>query len=451
VRLLPGLLFLLASLGVAAQERPDEFAYSVSLELSGDGALYQIEVPRPVYEGVTRADLGDVRIFNGRGEVVPHAWKPRPTPGTAPAAWVEVPFFPLRGKPGAPIEHLDIRAQRSAEGAIVRIISSEAGKTPPALLGYLVDATAFKHPMHVLDLDWRESGDGVNGSLKVEASDDLQRWRMLVSAAPLLSLEFGGHKLVQKTVDLPAAQYKYLRLTWPAGQEPIELTHVSIRPSDTVLEPARQWKQVPVRAGDKTGDYRFEPGGRIPVDRLRVTLPEPNTLVPAQVLARNADDQPWRTLASGVLYRLTHDGRDVVNADLGLERSGWEQWALRIDPRSGGLGSGVPEIEVGWVPRQLVFVARGQGPFSLAYGNARAEPADLAIQTLVPGWRSDAELKAATATTGPQQMLAGPRALRATPDYKTWTLWASLVLGVALLAWMAWVLARELRQSKPKA
>jgi hypothetical protein len=36
------------------------------------------------------------------------------------------------------------------------------------------------------------------------------------------------------------------------------------------------------------------------------------------------------------------------------------------------------------------------------------------------------------------------------PDYKTWTLWASLVVGVLLLAWMAWVLARELKAAPPK-
>ena len=265
MRLLPGLLCMLAAFGASAQERPDEFAYSVPLELSGDNALYQLEVPRPVYEGVTRADLADVRVFNGRGEIVPHAWKPRPAPGTAPAAWVELPFFPLRGSPGTPAENLDIRAERSAAGTIVRVISSGTGKAARRRCwGTWSTPPAFKRPMHALDLDWREPGAGMSGSLRVEASDDLQHWHTLVSAAPLVSLEFGGHKLVQKTVDLPAAQYKYLRLTWPPSQEPIELTRLSARPSDTLLEPARQWKQVPVRAGDKTGEYRFEPGGRMP-------------------------------------------------------------------------------------------------------------------------------------------------------------------------------------------
>jgi hypothetical protein len=449
MRRLTGLLCMLAAFGVAAQER-NEFAYSVPLELSGDSALYQLEVPRQVYEGVTRADLADVRVFNGRGEIVPHAWKPRPVPGTAHAAWVELPFFPLHGSAGTAAQSLDIRAERSGAGTIVRVFSSATSKVAPALLGYLVDTSAFKRPMQALELDWHEPGAGMSGSLRVEASNDLQRWHTLVSAAPLLSLEFGGHKLVQKTVDLPAARYKYLRLSWPPSQGTIELTRLSARPSDTLLEPARQWKQVQMREADKSGEYRFEPGGCIPVDRLRVTLPEPNTLVPAQFFARDADNQPWQEVASGVLYRLTHAGGEVVNTDFSVGAGSREQWLLRVDSRGGGIGSGLPHVEVGWVPQQLVFVARGEGPFVLAYGNARVKPADLPIQTLVPGWRSDAELTAATATAGPQQTLAGPRALQRVSDYKTWALWASLALGVLLLAWMAWALAREMRGVGPK-
>ncbi len=451
MRRLAGLLCMLTALGASAQERADEFAYSVPLGLSGDNALYQLEVPASVYAGVTRADLSDVRVFNGRGEIVPYAWKPRPAPGTEPAAWVELPYFPLRGSPGTPAEHLDVRAERSAAGTIVRVITGGTGKAAaPALLGYLVDATAFKRAMHEIDLDWRDAGAGLSGSLRIEASDDLQHWRTLVPAAPLVSLEFGGHKLVQKTVDVPTAQYKYLRLTWPSSQAPLELTRFAARPGDTLLEPARQWKQAPVRAGDKPGEYRFEAGGWMPVDRLRVTLPEPNTLVSAQILVRNTDDQPWQPVANGVLYRLMHGGREVTNADLSVGSRGWKQWLLRVDARGGGLGSGLPQVEVGWVPQQMVFVARGPGPFILVYGNGQAKAGDLPIQTLVPGWRSDAELPAASATAGPQQTLAGPRALQAVPNYKTWALWASLAIGVALLAWMAWVLAREMKGPGPK-
>ena len=103
------------------------------------------------------------------------------------------------------------------------------------------------------------------------------------------------------------------------------------------------------------------------------------------------------------------------------------------------------------VPQQLVFVARGSAPFQLAYGNASAQPGAYPIATIVPGWRSDEELQAASATTGAQRELAGARALRAPVDYKTWMLWGSLVVAVALLAWMAWQLMRQMQPQTPKA
>jgi hypothetical protein len=239
-------------------------------------------------------------------------------------------------------------------------------------------------------------------------------------------------------------------LIWQPGQNPADLTHLRARAGGTVLEPVRDGKQARVEPADRPGEYRFDPGAQVPVDRVFVTLPEPNSLVSAQVLVRNADDEPWQVVAGGVLYRLMHDGREVVDAGLTLGGSSWKQWLLRVDPRGGGMGPGLPRIDVSWVPRQLVFIARGEGPFALAYGNARARPADLPVQTLVPGWRSDAELQAAPAAAGPQQTVAGPRALRTVPNYKTWALWASLVVGVLLLAWMAWVLARELKAVPPK-
>ena len=55
-----------------------------------------------------------------------------------------------------------------------------------------------------------------------------------------------------------------------------------------------------------------------------------------------------------------------------------------------------------------------------------------------------AALNAAQASVGPQQDVAGAAALRERMDYKTWVLWGALGMGVALLAWMAWQLARQM-------
>lgn len=434
----------LISLCANAATASEEFAYAVPVTPSGQDALQQLEVPQAVYEGVVRADLADLRVVNASGEPVPHALRPRPAPGTEPGRLIELPYFPLTGSRDSRTDTLEIRTERTALGTIVRV-TTPGPKTDQVLRGYLVDVAQLDAPLHALELDWRVPIGDFSGTLQVEASDDLQSWRTLSIAAPLLRLTYGERELVRKTVELPAWKSKYLRLSWPSSQPPLELTRLRGRRSDVLLEPSRQWKRVTSHPGSKAGEYRFDPEGRMPVDRLRVSLPNPNTLVSVRVQARSRDDQPWQTLSTAVLYRLVHEGREVANPDLPVPGSGWSDWQLVVDQRGGGIGAGTPVIEVGWVPQQLVFVARGASPFRLVYGSASAKAAAIPIQELVPGWRSDAELTAQTASTGARQMLAGPRVLTPQPDYKVWALWGSLALGVAILAWMAWQLARQLR------
>ena len=86
---------LLAGTGAAyAAERPSDFAYGVPLEADGKEALYEVVLPASAYRGVVRADLADVRVFNGAGEVVPHAWRPRRTAGTEAAKPVALTLPP---------------------------------------------------------------------------------------------------------------------------------------------------------------------------------------------------------------------------------------------------------------------------------------------------------------------------------------------------------------------
>jgi hypothetical protein len=110
-----------------------------------------------------------------------------------------------------------------------------------------------------------------------------------------------------------------------------------------------------------------------------------------------------------------------------------------------------------------VFAARGEAPFQLAYGSRDAKPAAFGIATLVPGYKDEAtlDLRSAqpaakpaapaigAARTAAPQALGGAAATRERIDWKRWALWASLVLGVAVLGLMAFRLGRQM--SKPPA
>lgn len=450
---------------LAAAERPQDFAYGIPLGLEGREAFYQVEVPRAVYEGVLRADLGDVRVFNAAGEAVPHAFRERVTSSKAPPAAVKATLFPLRTDAPAGIEGLDLRVERTGGRTVVNLHTRDgkpAGGTK--LIGYVADASGVEGPVRAVVLELPANADNVMTRVRLEASDDLRQWATLASGASVLRLAAGGERLEQLRIEFPARKAKYLRLTWPGRAAPLELAGLAVEPGETIVEVTREWREAAGTAvKDAPGEFEFDLGGQFPVDRLRVALPQPNTVAVIDIFARAKPADPWRRVTGTTVYRLNREGDELKSPDIAIGGTTDRYWRMKIDPRGGGIGSGQPVFAAGWVPHRVVFAARGEAPFQLAYGSRDAKPAAYAIATLIPGYKDDASLDlrpaqageksqavaVGAARTAPPQALGGTAATRERIDWKRWALWASLVLGVAVLGWMAFRLGRQM--SKPPA
>jgi hypothetical protein len=461
--------WMLAVTGAAgAAERPADFAYGVSLATDGKDALYEVTLPPAVYGGVTRADLGDVRVFNGAGDPVPFAWRPRSMAGAESTPPVALTLFPLKAEPGTGVDGLSIRVRRSADGRSSIDVTSTGPrqKGEQRVVGYFVDLTPLDRGLRAIDLDWDPVPGGYAGKLRVEASNDLGSWRTWASAAPLVDLEMGGQRLQRKRIELPPQSAKYLRLSWMAQgvAAPPELISLWGELVDRTIEAQREWVLVDPAKGDNAGEYLFDLRGHYPVDRLRLRLPEANTVARVEWLVRDRADQPWRPLSRATAYRLRRDGSDVTSADLAISASTDRYWLLRVDQRGGGLGAGMPQLEAGWVPHTLVFAARGEPPFQLAYGRRGAQPAHHAIDTVIPGYREGAARKVRAASAGAphavnvssakaltQQELGGKARLEEAIDWRRWSLWGALVVGVMVLGAMAWRLVRQLDSRGPAA
>jgi hypothetical protein len=81
-------------------------------------------------------------------------------------------------------------------------------------------------------------------------------------------------------------------------------------------------------------------------------------------------------------------------------------------------------------------------PEDFAYGMPiHVDARDALYELEIPA----AEFKVRTASLGEQVTLAGAARLRAQTDYKKWTLWGILILGVFVLAAMAYRLARQVK------
>ena len=186
-------------------------------------------------------------------------------------------------------------------------------------VGYLVDLTALDRALRSIELEWQPVPDGFAGKLRVDASDDLGSWRTLVATAPLVNLEVAGQRLQQKRVELPQQKVKYLRLSWVpqgAGAAFPELASASGEPVEKTVEAAREWTQAEPARGEKPGEYLFDLRGHHPVDRVRLHLPEPNTVAQVELFTRDKSEQPWRSLARGVVYRLRRGEGEITSPEL---------------------------------------------------------------------------------------------------------------------------------------
>lgn len=424
----------------AAQERLEEFGYAVPIEFAPGDALYVLRLPEAVYRHAVRADLGDLRVFNSAGESIPYALR-QPLPildKTAPG--IRLPQFPVRGSTDRKTSD-DLKVEVRRDGTVVSVRAGKGG-SENAVTAWLIDASSFERPIEALELALNGEADVV-ARVGVDSSDDLKYWNRVVADAPVVRTRFGGERLERLSVPLHGVRAKYLRLVDARGAFSFEVAGVSVVRAPETTPPALE--SLSLGAGTASAVDRawtYDTGGRFPVVRVAFELPEDNTVLPFTLESRANADRPWYAVGSGVAYRLTQGGITVTSASMPVSATE-RQLRVRLTSGAGPLPAAAPSLVAQWQPAELVFAARGSPPFTLAYGKTKAEPMRVAIESIVPGYGTRNAMAPKPATAGTERTLAGDAAARVAPDYRRWSLWAVLVVGVLVLAGMGLKLARE--------
>ncbi|AZN36580.1 DUF3999 domain-containing protein [Iodobacter ciconiae] len=412
---------------------PAIFSHQQALLLSESSPFYRLDVPVTVYQFSQRADLSDLRVFNGAGELVPYALE------TSAAAHqlsqTALRFFPYAEKTSN--EQRDVSVQISSDGQL-SAQSHTVSKQQQS--SYIVDASQIKGQLESLTLAWQEG----NSQIRLAASDDLQQWQSLGSTE-IIQLDYQGQTLSQPKVDLGSIRAKYLRIT---SDTPLTLKEVRLQSSIAHPSPTKRVWLTPVTTPLGKGEYLFDLGVHAPVDRLELTLPQLNTVVQASLSSRAAPAEPWQNKQSGVLYRLQGKTAESRSPALIIPPNNHRYWRLSVNQNSGGLGEGLPQLKAGWTPQQIAFVARGQAPFTLAFGHARVNSAAINSADLIIG------NTVASAVAGALLNKAAPPApaIASEPSSaRSYGLWTALVLAVGVLGAMAYKLTRTPSPSPEKA
>jgi hypothetical protein len=441
-------VWLAIGVALAAQNALADFARGAQIRMTRQGPVVRVLLPEVVYTTVTRADLADIRVFNGAGETVPHALRHATAPEAAATVFVGVPFFPLRQT--AANETLLTQVAVGPSGAIVEV----RGGAPATdeIVGYLIDATTAKLAVDRLSLEW-EAPEGMTflARVSVEASNDLTLWTSVASGTAIARLLYGDRQLTQADIDLAGAALsangvRYLRLSWPKELAGVRLTGARLRPRGAAPAPEIAWTARTGVAGEN-GVVAYDTGGHLPVEFLDLEFADDTDVTSVEVQSRPDADAAWRFVYVGAFFTAIRDGSRVHNPPARVPLNGDRLWQIRATRQGGWQAGRAPRLRFGWHAHELLFVPRGQAPFTLAFGSTRAENAAAPIDALLVELGTPDQLaRPEPATLEQTRDLAGEAALTSSRPLRRMALWGVLVAAVLALGALVARAARDMKR-----
>lgn len=432
---------------LAANASADDYASQWPLGLAGeDAGAYAVALDASVYRQARSPILADVDVLDAAGVAVPAQLVGTGGAGRVEAPRVSLRWFALpRGRHGR--DGWSMAVERAADGSLLRVQTGTPGATADdAPAAWLVDASHLEARIEALHLEWTSGQDGIDRAYRIEASDDLHRWRPVQAQAQLVDLSRGGERLLQRRVPV-AAGARYLRLLPAQGQGSPHLQSVQAELAPPDRRAPLQWSELVGTPSRESGAAAlvFELDGRYPVEAADLQYPG-NGTAQWRLYSREHADAPW-TLRAGPWVAYAIGSGDGGNRSPPQPLSGPHrdrEWKL-VGPHE---RASAPRLRLGWRPEALVFIAAGAPPYRVVAGSVRGARASAPVSQSLDAIREarGPDWQPGLATLSQMQPLAGERALRphAGPrDWRGWLLWTLLLCGAALVAVFAASLLRK--------
>src|SRR5258708_32619797 len=96
-----------------------------------------------------------------------------------------------------------------------------------------------------------------------------------------------------------------------------EVTSVAAEPAGSRIEAELSMLEVAGNMGGAArGEYQFDLGARLPIERINLGLPELNTVIAVELLSRAQPRDAWRRVASRPFYRVNTADGELRNAPI---------------------------------------------------------------------------------------------------------------------------------------
>lgn len=463
------LLALVATAAFMPAAHADEpaFRFEAPIAVQRSAPFVELALPVSAYARSRRqgndSDRGvrDLRIVDSRGERVPFAWlAPRAGEARASESLRDAVLYPLPARPSADgswRSPIDIVVE--GERINVRRLSARGTTTGAASRsgGWLIDLGERKPAAPAPDqlrVVWSGPSE-FSAAFDIATSDDLRNWRA-AGVGQVLALQSASGPLTQPNVVLPASSGRFVRLVWTDAATAPMLTGAKAvttqrdtvaldAPTELSFEGAAPAKDTKDPNPAAARGVDFDLGGVLPLASIALQWTAGTHVAPVRVWGRNRADEAWRELGSAAFYRLDRQGA-ISSSPSSPLRANVRYMRLIPDERAAALDPAQLRLRVQAELAHLVFATQGQAPYRVQLGSADANAAALPIASLVPSLAEErGRFGAATLGEWTEIAAAARRddAKQREAALRPWLLWAVLIGGVALLAFMVWRLMRS--------
>lgn len=436
--LLSGLLF---SALVQASSSPEHYAYQAELTES-EAALQRVEIPIDVLLAVTRADLGDIRVFDSAGKSLPSSI--RKAPPQQLEKQVELPFHVFSSYSKRSSKIVTTREQTSQKDQISEIRTTETIPVDQTRPVYIIELGDDDSGITIesVELQWTHQPDDQFLRLRVEVGNNLDNWRTIQKRKILTNAN--TDKPEWRTIDSIPKSKKYLRLTPLISVDSFEIQKVVGSYHQSIAE-TKIWHRLEAlrQPEDHQDFYAFDMPAVIKADQLRFIPATEQTLIGGELYASKDDfEHKFRVRRRLQQHNFT-DGEIKPSPVIKLPGQKYQHWWFKPDR----VLDSPPHAEIAFPVYEMLFLGNDAGPFRLAWGNFEASAPNNDLTGILSDQQKQTQAELVQLRT--VDIMGGEA--RLTPPVKLpwlkWLLWLLMFAAVAATGKMALSLLRDMKSS----
>ena len=434
----------------AAVDTPksEDYAWRFPVRLEAQSDVHLLTLTPEIYRSVFDPGFGDLRLVTRDGREV--SFGPLPAPRLE--RWRETPW--AMQKMGVIYEPM-FNAMPQAFPARANELDNESYGLKLRQREYAAHATLKLRsnarqslPIRALRIEWSASSDLPEGTrwwVESGNRDQAVVFPDRVSTRYDASSGRGESRLIFLAQDLIELHELRVHVQAVPSSLSFDATFAEYEPDPdlyrhSVLLTPFQFHDLPEHS------QGFALDGLYPVHAVAIELAAGDALASVNLFARDTNAPWWQGMGSTTAFDVKVDRAQFERGRIIFDPTRNRQWQLRSTPAL----TAPPKLHAYYRPDQFLIAHRGPDELTLFAGHRTARRQHYPVEPLIHDLRNRLgdHWQPEAASLGARIEVKGNAALKAPPPpppYRKWALWIALVLGAAMIAWMAISLLKESR------